>query len=106
MTPEELLAKAGDQLSVRRVFGEPIERDGIVVIPVAVVIGGGGGGTGPNGQGTGGGFGGIVRGIGAYAIHDGQVRFIPALDTVALAAITLLFARTLTRALRRRRRHP
>jgi uncharacterized spore protein YtfJ len=103
MTPEELIAKAGDHLSVRRVFGEPIERDGVVVIPVAVAVGGGGGGTGPDDQGTGGGFGGIVRGIGVYAIHDEQVRFIPAVDTVALAAIFLLVARTLTRAVRRRR---
>jgi uncharacterized spore protein YtfJ len=104
MTPEELVAKAGDHLSVRRVFGETIERDGVLVIPVAVAIGGAGGGTGPDEQGSGGGFGGIVRGIGVYAIHDGQVRFIPAIDTVALAAISLLLARTLTHALRRRPR--
>ena len=104
MTPEELIAKAGEQLSVRRVFGAPIERDGIVVIPVAMAIGSGGGGAGPDDQGTGGGFGGIVRGIGVYSINEGQVRFIPAIDTVALAAISLMFARTLTHALRRRRR--
>ena len=66
-------------------------------------MGGAGSGTGPDDQGTGGGFGGIVRGIGVYAIHDGHVRFIPAIDTVALAAIFLLFARTLTHAVRRRR---
>ncbi len=73
MTPDELLARAGDQLSVRRVFGEPIEHDGVLVIPVAVAVGGGGGGAGPDDQGAGGGFGGIVRGIGAYSIRDGQV---------------------------------
>jgi uncharacterized spore protein YtfJ len=99
------MSKAGDQLSVRRVFGAPIERDGVSVIPVAVAIGGGGGGSGsgPDEQGSGGGFGGIVRGIGVYAIQDGQVRFVPAVDTVALAAIVLLVARTLSRAVRRRR---
>jgi uncharacterized spore protein YtfJ len=102
MTPDELISKATDHLSVRRVFGEPIDRDGVVVIPVAVALGGGGGGTAPD-QGTGGGLGGIVRGIGVYTIHDGQVRYIPAIDTVALVALALLLTRTLARALRRRR---
>ncbi len=105
MNPEEILAKAGDVLGVRRVFGEPIERDGVLVIPVAVAVGGGGGGSGPDDQGTGGGFGGIVRGIGVYAIRDGEVRFVPAVDAVALSVIALLLARTLTRGVRRHRRH-
>jgi uncharacterized spore protein YtfJ len=102
VTPDELMARVGDQLSVRRVFGEPIERDGTVVIPVAVAIGGGGGGTGPGDEGAGGGFGGVVRGIGVYTIRDGQVRFVPAIDAVVLAVIALLFTRTVLRALRRR----
>jgi uncharacterized spore protein YtfJ len=99
------MTKAGDQLGVRRVFGEPIERDGVTVIPVAVALGGGGGGTGPDGQGAGGGFGGIVRGIGAYTISDGRVRFVPAVDVVALSGIALLLTRTLTRAVRHHRHH-
>ena len=101
-TSENLLARAGDQLSVRRVFGEPVEHDGIVVIPVAVAVGGGGGGTGPEDQGTGAGVGGMVRGIGVYSIADGKVRYIPAVDTSALAVIALILARSLLRARRRR----
>jgi uncharacterized spore protein YtfJ len=46
MQVEELLAQARDTMTVKRVFGEPIERDGITVIPVAKVMGGGGGGSG------------------------------------------------------------
>lgn len=103
MTPEELMSKVGDQLGVRRVFGAPIERDGVTVIPVAMAVGGGGSGTGPDDQGSGGGFGGVVRGIGVYAIKDGEVRFVPAVDTVALAALFLLVVRTVSRAARRRR---
>lgn len=106
MTPEDLLKRAGEDLSVRRVFGEPVEREGIVVIPVAVAVGGGGGGTGPQDQGAGGGFGGIVRGIGVYSIRDGQVRFIPAIDTTVLAVVLLLLTRTWVRARRRRRPSP
>lgn len=103
MTPDEILTRVGDQLSVRRVFGEPVERDGLVVIPVAVALGGGGGGSGPDEQGSGGGLGGMVRGIGVYSIRDGQVRFVPAVDTTALAAMGVLLAGLVLRARRRRR---
>jgi len=104
MSPDDILARAGDQLSVRRVFGDVIERDGVVVVPVAVAFGGGGGGTGPGDQGEGGGFGGMVRGIGVYEIRDSRVRFVPALDTTALAVIGLVAARTVVRLVRRRGR--
>ena len=100
MTPDDLLRRAGDQLSVRRVFGEPVERDGTLVVPVAVAFGGGGGGTDQGSEG--GGFGGLVRAIGVYSIHDGQVRFIPAIDLSALAVVTLLLVRTVFRVRRSR----
>ena len=103
MTPDDILTRGGDQLGIRRVFGEPVERDGVVVIPVAVVIGGGGGGTGPDDQGSGGGFGGVVRGIGVYSIANGQVRFIPAIDITALAAMGVILASVVLRAQRRLR---
>ncbi|MDQ1287851.1 MAG: hypothetical protein QG622_1416 [Actinomycetota bacterium] len=106
MTPEEIMEKVGDNLSVRRVFGEPIERDGTVVIPVAIVAGGGGVGSGTSeaGDGMGGGFGGLTRGIGAYTIRNGEVRFVPAVDIVALAGIGLMCLRVLVSVLRRHRR--
>jgi uncharacterized spore protein YtfJ len=40
MNVDELLAGARDAISVRRVFGEPIEHDGVVLVPVARVGGG------------------------------------------------------------------
>jgi uncharacterized spore protein YtfJ len=43
MNAEELLRGARDAISVRRVFGEPIEHDGVVIVPAAAVGGGGGG---------------------------------------------------------------
>ena len=104
MTPEEIVTRVGDQLGIRRVFGEPVERGGLVVIPVAVAIGGGGGGSGPDEQGSGAGFGGMVRGIGVYAISNGQVRFIPAIDTTALAAVGVLLAGLALLTRRRTRR--
>ena len=46
MDVENILAKAGENLSVRRAFGTPYEKDGMLIIPVALMAGGGGGGTG------------------------------------------------------------
>jgi uncharacterized spore protein YtfJ len=45
MDVENLLTKATDNLSVRRAFGTAYEKDGMLIIPVAMVTGGGGGGT-------------------------------------------------------------
>ena len=45
MDVENLLAKASEDLSVRRAFGTAYEKDGMLIIPVAIVAGGGGGGT-------------------------------------------------------------
>src|SRR5438552_16450235 len=46
MDVENLLATASENLSVRRAFGTAYEKDGMLIIPVALVAGGGGGGTG------------------------------------------------------------
>lgn len=107
MNIDDVLSRAGAQLDVHRVFGEPIERDGVTVVPVAVVMGGGGGGSGPDGNGnvgTGGGFGVWARAIGAYEIRDGRLRFVPAVDVVALGMVGLAVVRIVGGALRRKRR--
>ena len=41
---DELLSGARDAISVKRVFGDPIEAEGVTIIPAAKVGGGGGGG--------------------------------------------------------------
>src|SRR5262245_12269270 len=79
MKVEELLSGAQDAMSVRRVYAEPIEHDGLVVIPAAAVAGGGGGG-GDNEDNGGGGFGLRTRPIGVYVIKDGEVTWKPAID--------------------------
>lgn len=99
----DALDNANDAITVRRVFAEPYERDGLTVIPAAAVIGGGGGGSGtdPQGQqGEGGGFGVGARPVGAYVIKDGRVHWRPAIDvnrviTIAgLVAIAYLLGRS------------
>jgi uncharacterized spore protein YtfJ len=76
---DELLSGARDVISVRRVFGDPIEQDGVVVIPAAAVSGGGGGGGDAESNG-GGGFGLRARPVGAYVIKDGEVSWKPVID--------------------------
>jgi uncharacterized spore protein YtfJ len=98
MSPDEVLGRIGQNFSVQRVFGEPIERGGVTVVPVALVAGGGGagGGTDQDGaNGSGGGFGLWSRGIGVYEIKDGGVRFVPAIDAVVLVLAGFLTLRTL-----------
>jgi uncharacterized spore protein YtfJ len=76
---DELLSGARDAMSVRRVFGDPIEQDGVTVVPVAAVSGGGGGGGDADHNG-GGGFGLRARPVGAYMIKDGEVTWKPVID--------------------------
>ncbi len=126
MDLEKLMAKASDALSVGRAFGPPIERDGVLVIPVAWVAGGGGGGGADTGAGVedqapadesprrglhsgggGGGFGGVTWPLGAYVVKNGDVRWVPAVDAtrIALTAIALLRTMVKIRAVRRARSH-
>jgi uncharacterized spore protein YtfJ len=83
MKPLELVAEAREAITVRRVFGDPIERDGMTLIPAAAVQGGAGGGGGQDAEGSGGGgsgFGLTARPVGAFVIRNGEVRWEPALD--------------------------
>jgi uncharacterized spore protein YtfJ len=61
---DEILGGARDAITVRRVYGEPIEQEGMTVVPAAAVLGGGGGGGDSEGNG-GGGFGVAARPVGA-----------------------------------------
>ncbi len=98
----EALEAVTDAVTVKRVFGEPYEREGLTLIPAARVSGGGGGGQGhdPKGQdGEGGGFGVMGRPAGAYVIKGSQVSWRPAVDPnrvvvmAGLVIIAYLFSR-------------
>jgi uncharacterized spore protein YtfJ len=49
------IEQARDAMTVKRVFGEPYEKDGLTIIPAATVLGGAGGGGGGDAEGAGGG---------------------------------------------------
>jgi uncharacterized spore protein YtfJ len=84
MEVQEVLAQARDSMTVKRVFGEPYEKDGVTVIPAARVQGGAGAGGGedPQGQGkgSGSGFGVTARPVGAYVLREGELSWRPAVD--------------------------
>lgn len=44
MDVQNVIAQARDAITVKRVFGEPYETNGVTVIPAAKVVGGAGGG--------------------------------------------------------------
>jgi uncharacterized spore protein YtfJ len=93
---DEILAATKDNLTARRVYGEPIEKDGVTVIPAAAIRGGGGGGEGEGpdtgSTGSGAGFGMTGRPVGAYRIKDGEVAWVPAADTTKVIVIAELMA--------------
>ncbi len=84
MDVQSMIAQARDAISVKRVFGEPIQQGDMTVIPAARVGGGagGGGGAGPSGQGSGegSGFGMIASPAGVYVLKGGKIRWRPAID--------------------------
>ena len=80
---DEILSGARDAMTVKKVFGDPVEENGVTVIPVAKVGGGGGGGGDTEGNG-GGGFGLVAKPAGAYVIADGEIRWKPAVNPNAI----------------------
>ena len=95
---DEMMEGVRDAISVRRVFGDPIEAEGVTIVPAARV-GGGGGGGGDSEHNGGGGFGLGGKPVGAYVIRDGQVTWRPAGDVNRVIGLAVLLGRVF--ALRR-----
>jgi uncharacterized spore protein YtfJ len=102
MDIHEVLNHARDAMTVKRVFGDPYEKDGVTVIPVANVMGGAGGGGGSSAgvsagtgdavatdgapeSGYGMGYGLRATPAGVYVIKNGEVEWKPALDVNRVA---------------------
>ena len=84
MNVEELMAQTRDAITVKRVFGDPYERNGVTIIPAASVRGGLGAGGGHDAEnqteGSGGGIGLMAHPAGVFVVKDGDVSWRPALD--------------------------
>jgi hypothetical protein len=86
---DELLKGAQDAITVKRVYADPIESDGVTIVPAAVVRGGGGGGGDDEGNG-GGGFGLHGRPAGAWVIRGSEATWKPAVDVNRVAFFVFL----------------
>jgi uncharacterized spore protein YtfJ len=123
MNFEDLFARMRDHLAVSRAFGSAYERDGSLIIPVALVAGGGGGGEGSSTpsegsrprsddaaapgdvqSGSGGGFGGVVVPVGVYVIDGQRVRWVPAVNANLIFIVAIVALRLLAKSRRRRAR--
>ena len=103
---DELLQRIGETIggraNVSTLFGEPVEREGVTVIPVAKArfgFGGGAGGGargGQEGSGGGGGGGALVSPVGYIELRGGNATFkriSSPVDLVALAVAGAVAAR-------------
>jgi uncharacterized spore protein YtfJ len=108
---QEVVTTLREGATVKRVFGDPFEKDGVTLIPVASVGGGGGGGGGgdDNGGGSGGGFRVAAKPVGVYVLKNGEVTWRPAVDVnkiigsaQTLVIVFLLIARSVVKRRARR----
>lgn len=95
---DELIASLADRLGARfgvsSVFGEPVERDGVTVIPVTSLRFGFGAGTGSDPakqqEGEGAGGGGAVSAAGYIELKDGRSRYVPIVRPERIVALAFL----------------
>jgi uncharacterized spore protein YtfJ len=93
---DELLQGARDAITVKRVYGDPVESEGVTIVPAAVVRGGGGGG-GDDENNGGGGFGLHARPAGAWILRDGDASWKPALDVNRVVLLAFLLGLAVAR---------
>jgi uncharacterized spore protein YtfJ len=108
----EILRRTVQDSTAGTVFGEPITRGEITLVPVARVSGrGGGGGGGPaagdHAKGSGGGLALSARPVGVFVVKDGKVDWRPSVDInrailggQIVAVVALLTLRTFLRTRR------
>jgi len=106
---ERLAHQLGITANAKHIYGEPVERDGVTVIPVAKAVYGfgGGGGKKETEEGLGGGGGVMLTPVGYIEIKNGETRFRPTRDPLvpvilAAAPLVLLTAWKITKFLKRK----
>ncbi len=104
---DKVVTSIRDTLTTRKVYAEPVERDGVTVIPAMAVIDAGGGGSGAerdrDREGEGGGFMLLARPVGAFVIKDGDARWVPAIDLTLLGAVLAITVAAIHKVRRRHR---
>ena len=107
---DEILAmlaeRVGGRFTASTVFGSPVEREGVTVIPVSTVRFGFGGGGGTDTSGEGGGGAGSGAPAGYIEIKDGRSRFMPVVHPARMAALCCATAIAMALILRPRHARP
>ena len=104
----DVLQQLAAQLRDNQVFGQPVERNGVTVVPVARIRGGGGlgGAKGREPHQANGGFGFTSQPAGAWVVTDsGKVQWQPAVDVSRIAIIGQIAAALVVLAILLIRRH-
>lgn len=87
-----LIERIQEKFTARIVYGDPIEKDGTVLLPAAWVAGGGGGGSEIGGESGsergGGGFGLYARPVGSWVLTGDGARWVPAVDLTAIVIVS------------------
>ncbi len=89
---DNLAQKIGATARASTIFAEPVERDGVLVIPVARArwgLGGGGGTDAKGNEGSGGGGGLTITPVGYIEVKNGNAQFKPIYDPALLVQIIL-----------------
>ena len=103
---ERLAKRTGATVKASAIFGKPVKRDGVTVIPVARARWGFGGGSGvsPEGSGGGGGGAGMISPIGYIEVRETGAEFKPihgrgmiGVGIAALGIAAVAVARTISR---------
>jgi uncharacterized spore protein YtfJ len=86
---ERVAERMGLHASAKAVYAEPVEQDGVTIIPVAKVRWGFGGGSGTKAgkRGKGGGGGMHIAPLGYIEIKEGETEFKPIRDPISLVPI-------------------
>ena len=102
----EKLSENARSIGVTSAYGDPVEVEGVSIVPVALVWYGFGAGEGTSdsdgGTGSGGGGGGASLPIGAYVKTGGTVRFDPNIISLLMVGIPFVWVtgRALARIIR------
>src|SRR4051812_127034 len=101
---QRIAERVGLSARASAVFGDPVERSGVTVVPVAKATWGFGGGSGGEGvnEGAGGGGGAMVSPIGFIEIRETDARFVAIRDLRTTALRLVAAAGVLGWMLRRR----
>lgn len=102
-----LIEKIQEKFTAQIVYGDPIEKDGTVLLPAAWVAGGGGGGSEPGdepgSERGGGGFGLFARPAGSWVVTAEGAKWVPAVDLTVIIVVSGMVAISFLRQWARRR---